>query len=300
MRRLRSSASLHTARGLLRLAGKLQRGRRWRWRSASEAARRRGPYVLHIASRRRRATDVVAASGSAAFPLRRWRRSTCQRAVDWRWWAHRRWRPRHVPFHRYVSRRRNVARAPGALGLRTPAHPARRRREAIRQRRGRRRAEPLRRRHAERARRREALAWRARVLLAHGARSAAAARAPSRRRHAVSHAARPLYHYHWPGAPLACGGCGTVPISAFTRAPWRSARSIPTRCRLKLCPPRSLHLGTSSHNRSLACKLGSESGARRKCVLGQDGRSRHVRKRSACAIVCDLFVFTLFDIDSSH
>lgn len=220
MRRLRSSASLHTARRLLRLAGQLQRGRRWwRW-SAGETACRRGPYVLHIACWRWRATDVVAASRSTTFPLRRRRRSTCQRAVHWWGRTHRRWRPGYVPLHRHVSRWRHVARAPCTLGLRTAAHPARRRRKAIRQRRGRRRAEPLRRRrHAERARRREALAWRARVLLAHGARSAAAARAPSRYRHAVSHAARPLYHYHWPGAPLACGGCGTVPISAFTRAP---------------------------------------------------------------------------------
>lgn len=127
MRRLRSSASLHTAWGLLRLAGQLQRGRRWRRWSAGESARRRGSDILYVACWWWRATDVVAAGGSTTFPLRRRRRSTRQRAVDRRRRTHWRWRPRHVALHWHVSRWRHVARAPCTLGLRTPAHPARRR-----------------------------------------------------------------------------------------------------------------------------------------------------------------------------
>lgn len=41
-----------------------------------------------------------------------------------------------------------------------------------------------------------------------------------------------------------------------------------------------------------AFKTSFEAGARRKCVLGQDGRSHHVRLRRACAKLCDVFVFT--------
>lgn len=192
---LRSSARLHATGRLLGLAGQLERWRRRRRRRARQPACGRGAHVLHIARRRRRARNVFAASRAAAL-ARSWRRGPAgQPAVHRRRRTQRCRGPRHVPLHRHVRGRRHVARPPRALRLRAPAHPPRRRREAVRQRRGRRRAEPLRRRYAERARRREALAGGARVLLAHGARSAgpAAARAPSQpQRHSVSHAARPL------------------------------------------------------------------------------------------------------------
>lgn len=195
------TTSLHTARWFLWFTRQLQSWR-WRWRRrAGQPPRCRSTDVLHISRRRRRTTELFAARGSATLAQSPWswsrrRRPAGQPAVDGRRRTHRRRRPRHVALDGHVSGRRHVPRTAGALRFRTAANPPRWRRKPIRQRRGRRRAEPLRRRsHAERARRREALARWARILLAHSARSGgpAAARAPfHERRHTRSHAALSL------------------------------------------------------------------------------------------------------------
>jgi hypothetical protein len=63
--------------------------------------------------------------------------------------------------------------------------------------------------------------------------------------------------------------------------------SIATRCGLRERPPRSFARYASRFPGGLSRGFfqGSEAGARRKCVLNQDGRCRHVHGSRACANV---------------